>query len=239
MNEWVWSNGGMILTGKNWSVGSKTFHCVNLSAINPKWTSLGLNLGLCVERLTADHMSHGMAQDYFLPCERPDTYCTGGWVAPEPILMSVENLAPTWVETLNCSACTKSLCHLCYCSSQKEANATHKNILCIIVLCLLTAEYSSVDSVMKLTLQNVAGNHVDCEKVVKAHLNNWCNFQHSLFAWVTVQRCVSIYAYVMLHVGTVVPSSGTQHCYCLLNVVIKYCSYNSWMFQGNIFKVHC
>jgi len=113
-----------------------------------------------------------MAQDYFHPWERPDTHCTGGWVAPEPVLMSVKNLAPTWVQTLNRPACTKSLCHLCYCSSQKEANATHKNIFFIIVLCLLTAEYLSVDSVVKWTLHNVAGNHVDCEKVVKAHLNN-------------------------------------------------------------------
>jgi len=94
-----------------------------------------------------------------------------GW-APEPFLMSVENLAPTRVQTLNHPACSKSLCHLCYFSSQKEANATHKNILCINVVCLLTAEYLSVDSVAKWTLQNVAGNLVDCEKVVKAHLSN-------------------------------------------------------------------
>jgi len=28
MNEWVWSNGGMILTGENWSAGRKTLHSV-------------------------------------------------------------------------------------------------------------------------------------------------------------------------------------------------------------------
>ena len=28
MNEWVWSNGGMILTGENWSTGRKTFYSV-------------------------------------------------------------------------------------------------------------------------------------------------------------------------------------------------------------------
>ena len=26
MNEWVWSNGGMILTGENWSTGRKTLY---------------------------------------------------------------------------------------------------------------------------------------------------------------------------------------------------------------------
>jgi hypothetical protein len=52
------------------------------------------------------------------------------------------------------------------------ANATHKHVLYINVLCLLTAEYFIVDSVVKWRLQNVAGNHVDCENGVKAHLNN-------------------------------------------------------------------
>ena len=28
MDEWVWSNGGMILTGENWSVGRKTLYSV-------------------------------------------------------------------------------------------------------------------------------------------------------------------------------------------------------------------
>ena len=28
MNEWVWSNGGMILTGENWSAGGKTLYSV-------------------------------------------------------------------------------------------------------------------------------------------------------------------------------------------------------------------
>ena len=28
MNEWVWSNGGMILTGENWSTGRKTLYTV-------------------------------------------------------------------------------------------------------------------------------------------------------------------------------------------------------------------
>jgi len=29
MNEWVWSNGGMILTGENWSTGRKTLYSVS------------------------------------------------------------------------------------------------------------------------------------------------------------------------------------------------------------------
>ena len=28
MNEWVWSNGGMILAGENWSAGRKTLYSV-------------------------------------------------------------------------------------------------------------------------------------------------------------------------------------------------------------------
>jgi len=28
VNEWVWSNGGMILTGDNWKTGRKTLYCV-------------------------------------------------------------------------------------------------------------------------------------------------------------------------------------------------------------------
>jgi hypothetical protein len=189
----------MIVTGENWSTGRKTWHSVTLSAINPKWTSLGLNSDLCFARLTIDHMSHDMAQNYSYPWEdQTPIVKEAGW-APEPFLMSVENLAFTWVQTLNHPACSKSLCHLCYCSSHKQANVAHKNVLCINVFCLLTAEYLSVDFVVKWRLQNVAGNHVGCEKSVKAHLNNWCNFQHSLYAWVTVQRYVSIYAYITLH----------------------------------------
>jgi len=28
MDEWVWSNGGMILTGENWITGRKTLYSV-------------------------------------------------------------------------------------------------------------------------------------------------------------------------------------------------------------------
>ena len=93
-----------------------------------------------------------------------------GW-ATGPALMCVENLGPTWVQTLNRPACSKSLCYICYYSSQKEAHATHKHVLYINVLSLLSAEYLSVDSVVKWRLQNVAGNQADCEKGAKACLN--------------------------------------------------------------------
>jgi len=34
MNEWVWSNGGMILTGENWSTGRKTLY-----SVGGRWTN--------------------------------------------------------------------------------------------------------------------------------------------------------------------------------------------------------
>ena len=34
MNEWVWSNGGMILTGVNWSTGRKTLYSFGGSSMN-------------------------------------------------------------------------------------------------------------------------------------------------------------------------------------------------------------
>ena len=34
MNEWVWSNGGMILAGENWSTGRKTLYSVGGSSMN-------------------------------------------------------------------------------------------------------------------------------------------------------------------------------------------------------------
>jgi len=34
MDEWVWSNGGMILTGENWSAGRKTLYSVGGSWMN-------------------------------------------------------------------------------------------------------------------------------------------------------------------------------------------------------------
>jgi len=54
----------------------------------------------------------------------------------------------------------------------QQANAAHKNVLCVNAFCLLTAEYLSVNFVVKWRLENVAGYHAGCEKGVKAHLNN-------------------------------------------------------------------
>ena len=34
MAEWVWSNGGMILTGENWSTGRKTLYSVRGTRMN-------------------------------------------------------------------------------------------------------------------------------------------------------------------------------------------------------------
>ena len=55
MNEWVWSNGGMILTGENWSTGRKTCSSSSLLLINLTWTVLGSNPGLCGQRPPTNH----------------------------------------------------------------------------------------------------------------------------------------------------------------------------------------
>ena len=46
MNEWVWSVGGMILTGENRSAGRKPCSNASLSTTNPTWTVLGSSPGL-------------------------------------------------------------------------------------------------------------------------------------------------------------------------------------------------
>ena len=38
MDEWVWRNGGMILTGENWSTGIKTLYSVGGRWMNEYWT---------------------------------------------------------------------------------------------------------------------------------------------------------------------------------------------------------
>ena len=35
MDEWVWSNGGMVLTGENWSTGRKTLY-----SVGGRWMSM-------------------------------------------------------------------------------------------------------------------------------------------------------------------------------------------------------
>ena len=65
MNEWVWSVGGMILTGENRSAGRKTGHSATLSTINLIWTDLGSKLGHRGERPTNDRQRHcGMQNDH-------------------------------------------------------------------------------------------------------------------------------------------------------------------------------
>jgi hypothetical protein len=59
MHDWAWSIGGMILTGENGCTWRKTCPSATLSARNPTWTGLRLNLGLQGERAVTDHLNHG------------------------------------------------------------------------------------------------------------------------------------------------------------------------------------
>ena len=54
MNGWAWSNGGMILTGENWSTRRKPSPISTLSTRKPKCTVLWLNPFLRCERSTTD-----------------------------------------------------------------------------------------------------------------------------------------------------------------------------------------
>jgi hypothetical protein len=72
MDEWVWSIGGMILTGENWSTGRETHISVILSTTNPTWTELGLNPGCKFKRPATDRLSHGTAWQQF-PHDRNKT----------------------------------------------------------------------------------------------------------------------------------------------------------------------
>jgi hypothetical protein len=42
INEWLWSKGGIILTGENWSTGRKSHSNVTLSITNVMWSKMGL-----------------------------------------------------------------------------------------------------------------------------------------------------------------------------------------------------
>jgi hypothetical protein len=46
LHEWIWSSGGMILTGENRRSRRKTCPSATLSTTNPTWTVLGTNPGL-------------------------------------------------------------------------------------------------------------------------------------------------------------------------------------------------
>jgi hypothetical protein len=53
MNESVWSIDRMIVTREHKSMWRET--SASVPTTNPTWTGLGLNLGLCGERLVVKH----------------------------------------------------------------------------------------------------------------------------------------------------------------------------------------
>jgi len=61
MDEWVWCNGGMMLTRESPSTRTRTSSIVNSLAANPTWTTLWLNPGLSGKRLANNGQSHGTA----------------------------------------------------------------------------------------------------------------------------------------------------------------------------------
>jgi len=58
MNEWVWSIGRIILTGKNQNTHSKTWPSATLSTTNPIQTGLQVNPGISGERSRTNIQSH-------------------------------------------------------------------------------------------------------------------------------------------------------------------------------------
>jgi hypothetical protein len=62
MNEWVWSIGGMVLTGGNLIPRRETCHSVTLSTTDPTYTGLGSYLGLRGEMPAPNSVGHGAAQ---------------------------------------------------------------------------------------------------------------------------------------------------------------------------------
>jgi hypothetical protein len=58
MNEYVWSNGGMVLTRDNTSTWRETCWSATRSTTNLTWTDLG-NPGLRRDRPVTNHLSHG------------------------------------------------------------------------------------------------------------------------------------------------------------------------------------
>jgi len=58
MNEWVWSTGGKIRTGKNQTTHRKIWSSATPSTTNPIWTGLQVIPGVCVERSRTNSHSH-------------------------------------------------------------------------------------------------------------------------------------------------------------------------------------
>ena len=57
VDEWIcMENGGMILTGENWSTGRETYHSANSSTKYNTWTDMWSNPALRVE-MTTNHVS--------------------------------------------------------------------------------------------------------------------------------------------------------------------------------------
>jgi hypothetical protein len=61
IHEWIWSSGGMILTGENRRTRRKTCPSVTLSTTNLTWAALGANMGLRREKPATNRLSHGPA----------------------------------------------------------------------------------------------------------------------------------------------------------------------------------
>lgn len=57
--EWMWSGGGMILTGTNQTTPRKTCPNTTLSTPNCTWTDLDPNMSLPGEKPFTNHMSYG------------------------------------------------------------------------------------------------------------------------------------------------------------------------------------
>jgi hypothetical protein len=61
-SEWVWSIGGVILTGENRSTWRKTYLGATVSTISVTRTDMGLNPGLCSQSMATNHLNHGTLQ---------------------------------------------------------------------------------------------------------------------------------------------------------------------------------
>jgi hypothetical protein len=65
MNERIWGNGGMIVTGENWSSGRKTFPSVTLFNTKHTWTDVWLNPSLRYEKPANERLKTTIILNYF------------------------------------------------------------------------------------------------------------------------------------------------------------------------------
>jgi len=61
LNEWVWSNGGMVLTRENKRTQRKPCPNATLPTTNPIRTGLALNLGHCTKKQVTNCRTHSTA----------------------------------------------------------------------------------------------------------------------------------------------------------------------------------